>query len=163
MSKTFIVPTNAEMKYVVSKDGYNTISGKILVDSDKVIDIILEEKPTTAMFTIIPTPSDAVVTLTADGYTQVGNSITVEPGTSVQYSVEGKPEVLYAWDYEGDDGEPQTIYTKSPLPTVGSYPCDENGNEYGNYDIGTGSIIIVDPTIDASTETMITITSITEK
>lgn len=116
------------------------------------------------VFTINPTPSDAVVTLTADGYTQEGNSIIVEPGTSVNYSVEGKPEVLYAWDYEGDNGEPQTIYTKSPLPIVGSYPCDENGNDYCGYgDIGTSSVVILDPTIDVSTETMITITSSTEK
>lgn len=163
MSKTIIVPTNAHMSYIVSKDGYSTIKGNVVVDSDKVIDVVLEEQ-TSVNFTINPTPLDSVVTLTANGYTQNGNSITVEPGTNVGYNVEGKPEVLYAWDYEGDNGEPQTIYTKSPLPIVGSYPCDENGNDYDGYgDIGTSSVVFLDPTIDVSTETMITITTATEK
>lgn len=88
----------------------------------------------------------------------------VDVGSTVNYSVEGMGETLYAWDYEGDDGEPQTIYTKSPLPAVGSYPCDENGNDYVDYgDLGTSRLVFVDPTIDASTETMITITTATER
>ena len=98
MSKTVIVPTNAKMTYIISKEGYSTIKGDVVVDSDKVIDVVLEEKPTTAMFTINPTPSDAVVTLTADGYTQEGNSIEVAPGARVHYVVEKENYVTVSRD-----------------------------------------------------------------
>lgn len=85
MSKTIIVPKNANMFYKVSKVGYKSVTSNVVMDSDKVINVSLELNLMT--FTINPTPSDAVVTLTATGYTQSGNSITVVPGTTVNYSV----------------------------------------------------------------------------
>ena len=109
MSKIVVVPTNAKMTYTVSKDGYETIKGDVVVLGNTSIDVVLSSN--TATITINPTPSDAIVTLTADGYTQVGNSISVDPGTSVNYSVQGPQEVeVYAWTSQDDPNV--TIYTK---------------------------------------------------
>lgn len=84
---------------------------------------------------------------------------------AVKYNVEGKPEVLYAWDYEDpyDNADTLTIYTTSPTPIVGSIPCDENGNKYGYSTIIARHAYILDPTIDEVSDTMISITSSVEK
>ena len=43
MSKTVIVPTNAKMTYIVSKEGYETVKDHVVVDKDISIDVTLEE------------------------------------------------------------------------------------------------------------------------
>lgn len=43
MSKTVIVPTNAKMTYIVSKEGYETVKDHVVVDKDMSIDVTLEE------------------------------------------------------------------------------------------------------------------------
>jgi len=67
MSKTIIVPTNAYMSYIVSKEGYSTVEGNVFVDSDKVIDVVLEEQP-------------ATLTITYDGSGVVDFKITDDNG-----------------------------------------------------------------------------------
>ena len=108
MSKTVIVPTSAHMSSIVSKEGYSTFKGNVVVDSDKVIDVTLEEKPTTAMFTINPTPSDAVVTMSVDGQQISTNT--------------NKTTLLYAWNLNSE-----IIYTISETPVIGDIIYNKDG------------------------------------
>ena len=108
MSKTVIVPTSAHMSYIVSKEGYSTFKGNVVVDSDKFIDVTLEEKPTTAMFTINPTPSDAVVTMSVDGQQISTNT--------------NKTTLLYAWNLNSE-----IIYTISETPVIGDIIYNKDG------------------------------------
>lgn len=78
------VRTGTNVNYTVSKSGYVTQNGTVIVTGDQSLSITLASFCT---LTINPTPSNATVTLTASGYTQSGNSITVPSGTNVSYSV----------------------------------------------------------------------------
>ena len=107
MSKTIIVPTNAYMSYIVSKEGYSTVKGNVFVDSDKVIDVVLGEQ-NSAKFIINPTPSNAVVTMSVDG--QQINTNT------------NKRTLLYAWNLNSE-----IIYTMTETPVIGDMIYNKDG------------------------------------
>lgn len=107
MSKTIIVPTNAHMSYIVSKEGYSTVKGDVVVDSDKVVNVVLKEQ-TSAKFIINPTPSNAVVTMSVDG--QQINTNT------------NKTTLLYAWNLNSE-----IIYTISETPVIGDIIYNKDG------------------------------------
>ena len=67
MSKTIIVPTNAYMSYTVSKEGYSTVEGNVFVDSDKVIDVVLEELSSTVTVEIEWHTAPAPISMYVDG------------------------------------------------------------------------------------------------
>lgn len=84
VDNSITVKYGTSVSYTVSKSGYNTSSGSMIVTNDRTLPVVLSDE---RVFTINPTPSNATVVLSADGYTQVGNSIVVSPGTVVSYSV----------------------------------------------------------------------------
>jgi len=84
VGNSITVNYNSSINYTVTKSGYVTQTGTIVLTNNQTLPISLIGQYT---FTVTPTPSDSTVTLTASGFSQVGNSIMVDPGTSVTYSV----------------------------------------------------------------------------
>lgn len=87
------------VEYIVSKQGYKTITGSVEVDESKIIDVVLDGMVT---YTIYPIPYDATVVLTASGYTQEGNSITVPTGTEVSYTVSRQCHITQSGTLQSD-------------------------------------------------------------
>lgn len=85
--KSITVPYNTQIKYSVSRTGYQTLSNQTytVTQTETVNATALTKNNYT--LTINPTPNDATVTLTATGYTQSGNAITVPYETQVSYTV----------------------------------------------------------------------------
>lgn len=90
--KSITVPQGSDVRYVVSKSGYNRVSGRYILNSDTILPISLENNTYTV--TINPTPNDSEVVLTSNHIIgdRIGNSIMVfgdteEEKTTVYYSV----------------------------------------------------------------------------
>lgn len=77
------VDYGTNVRYTISKPGFSTVTGNVVVNSDINIPVVLTGPAT---LTIDPTPSDATVTFNTQGQVS-GNSITVPEGTNVSYTV----------------------------------------------------------------------------
>lgn len=104
------------IEYVVSKDGYTTVTGTHTVDGSQTINVNLEQIMCT--FTVVPMPSDAIVTLT----TFIGT----------QY---------YAWGPYRNS----YVYTLSETPLAGDklFTYDNGEMVYSPHAIAAGNIASV--------------------
>lgn len=116
MSKTIIVPTNAHMSYIVSKEGYSTVKGDVIVDEDKVVDVVLEEQ-SGVKFTLIPPPAAEYMSITVNGETEEVEMY--EYKTSVDEFVEH-----YKREYDVENGT-SVSYTFKFYEETGRYGDDD--------------------------------------
>lgn len=139
--------------YTVQAGGYVPQSGKITIDGDKTVAVVLEKEPEpeTPRYTLIINPVPASATVIIDG--QVRNNITVESGTVVNYSVqaegyffqEGSYMVTenYVLDVELEalpNYVPNYYFSINPTPSDATVVI--NGNEQSTYEAQEGSIIV---------------------
>lgn len=105
-----VVPTGSMVRYIVSKNGYQTVDREIEANNDEEIYVVLEERLYT--FTIIPTPSDAIIEING----VIRNSISVEYNTFVTYKVQREDYIMVMDNYlVTDDTELEVTLPKQKV------------------------------------------------